>query len=237
MTGRPRRGRERRQLVWLPGTCPGIVAEGNSLLGGPGLRRRLPGGQWAGLLAWTARSPTLAMTRRLAGRSPPLRRQSEAPPARSDHRECGASPVALSGSVVCTGSAQGCLRGCSWTSPLRHRAARRAPGGRAVRVRAPIPAWLAARGPSLRVDLPRLAASVRRHVEQGERPAGRLRAPAGRAVGEEHALAVAQEATEIAHVAADRLRRVADRIPRLGVAHELDERDNLIPPTRGEHGE
>jgi hypothetical protein len=51
------------------------VTEGNSLLRGPGLRRRVPGGQWAELLAWTASSPTLATTRRLAGRSPPLRRQ------------------------------------------------------------------------------------------------------------------------------------------------------------------
>src|SRR6186997_2583775 len=94
------------------------------------------------------------------------------------------------------------------TGPLRHGPAGRAPGGDAVGVRAPVPAdrrsmpadrraGLRAVRPALGVVLPRLAAAVGRHVEQAERPVGRLVATARGGVGEEYAVAVAQEADDV----------------------------------------
>src|SRR3712207_9087818 len=85
--------------------------------------------------------------------------------------------------------------------------------------------------------LPRLAAAVGRPVQQAEGRGDRLVAAARRGVGEERAVAVAQEAGEVAHLPADRLRHVAYGVPGLGVAHELDEGGHLVPPAGGEDGE
>src|SRR6202050_1475604 len=91
-------------------------------------------------------------------------------------------------------------------------------------------------GPAFGVVLPGLAAAVGRHVEQAEGPHDRLVAAARRGVGEERALAVAQEAGGVPHVAADRLSQVAYGVPGLGVAHELDEGGHLLPAARGQDG-
>src|SRR6201999_1585743 len=104
------------------------------------------------------------------------------------------------------------VRGCrAGAGPLRHGTAGRAPVGVPVRVRAPVPARAVrsatvgpeARplGPALGSVLPCLAAAVGRHVEQAEGPVDPLVAAGGRGVGEEHAIAVAQVAGEVAHVA------------------------------------
>src|SRR5688500_8765944 len=85
------------------------------------------------------------------------------------------------------------------TGPLRCGPTRRTPSGDAVGVGAPVPADRRAvstdrragvrrLGPAFGVVLPRLAATIGRHVEQAERPVGRLVAAAGRGVGEEHAV-------------------------------------------------
>src|SRR5580692_8779630 len=94
--------------------------------------------------------------------------------------------------------------GLPGAGPLRHGAAVRAPSGGPVRVRAPGPAGVAPLWPALGLVLPRLAAAVGRHVEQAEGPVDPLVATAGRGVGEEHPVAVAQEAGDVTHVAADR---------------------------------
>ena len=99
--------------------------------------------------------------------------------------------------VVVAVPAEGLHGGRAGAGPLRHGAAGRAPGGDAVRVRAPVPARAAPLGPALGVVLPRLAAAVGRHVEQAEGPVDRLVATARRGVGEEHAVAVAQEAGDV----------------------------------------
>src|SRR5207249_8152537 len=118
-------------------------------------------------------------------------------------------------SVVVALAAEGLHGGRAGAGPLRHGPAGWAPGGDAVGVRAPVPAdrramptdrraGLRGLGPALGVVLPRLTAAVGRHVEQAEGPVGRLVAAAGRGVGEEHAVAVAQEADDVPHVSADR---------------------------------
>src|SRR6266567_7826546 len=151
-------------------------------------------------------------------------------------------------SVVVALAAEGLHGGRAGASPLRHGPAGRAPGGDAVGVRAPVPAdrramptdrrvGLRGLGPALGVVLPRLAAAVGRHVEQAEGPVGRLVATARRGVGEEHAVAVAQEAGDGTHAAADRCLHVAHRVPGLGVTHELDVGGHLVPPARGQDGE
>src|SRR6266705_2468492 len=92
-------------------------------------------------------------------------------------------------SVVVAVPAEGLHGGRAGAGPLRHGAAGRAPGGVPVRVRAPVPAGLAAlgrvpladiadHGPALGVVLPRLAAAVGRHVEQAQGPVDRLVATA-----------------------------------------------------------
>src|SRR5229473_238456 len=107
-------------------------------------------------------------------------------------------------SVVVAVPAEGLHGGRAGAGPLRHGAAGRAPGGVPVRVRTPVPARVPSLGPALGVVLPRLAAAVGRHVEQAEGPVDRLVAPAGRGVGEEHAVAVAQETDDLPHFSADR---------------------------------
>ncbi len=84
---------------------------------------------------------------------------------------------------------------------------------------------------------PRLAAAVGRHVEQGEGPVDRLVATTRRGVGEEHAIAVAQETDDVPHSSADRRVHTAHRVPGLGVAHELDIGGHLVPRARGHDGE
>ena len=66
----------------------------------------------------------------------------------------------------------------SRAGPLRGGAAGRTPGGVPGRVRAPVPARVVPLGPAVRAGLPSLAPAVRRHVQQGEGPAGRLGAAA-----------------------------------------------------------
>src|SRR6478752_8316884 len=105
--------------------------------------------------------------------------------------------------------AEGGLGSGAGTGPLRRRTTCPAPGGVPVRVRAPVPAGLAARGriplqdladhrPALGVVLPGLTSTVGRHVEQTEGSVGHLVTPAGRRIGEEHPVTVAQEAGEVA---------------------------------------
>src|SRR3712207_1412301 len=102
-------------------------------------------------------------------------------------------------SVVVAVPAEGLHGGRAGAGPLRHGAAGRAPGGDAVRVRAPVPAdrrampadrgaGLRGLGPALGVVLPRLAAAVGRHVEQAQGTVDRLVATARRGVREEHAV-------------------------------------------------
>src|SRR5262249_39063380 len=86
-------------------------------------------------------------------------------------------------SVVGAVPAEGLHGGRAGAGPLRHRAAGRSPGGVPVCVRTPEPAPAAPRGPALGRVLPRLAAAVRRHVEQAEGPVGPLVATARRGVG------------------------------------------------------
>ena len=92
-------------------------------------------------------------------------------------------------------------------------------------------------GPALGVVLPRLAAAEGRHVEQAEGPVNRLVVPARRRVGEEHAVAVAQETDDMPHISADRRRHAPHRVPGLGVTHELDVGGHLVPRARGQDGE
>src|SRR3979411_3065699 len=145
-------------------------------------------------------------------------------------------------------AAEGFHGGRAGAGPLRHWPAGRAPGGDAVGVRAPVPADRRAMptdgraaprglGPALGVVLPRLAAAVGRQVEQAEGPVDRLVAPAGRGVGEEHAVAVAQETDDVPHFSADRRLHAPHRVPGLGVTHELDVGRNLLPRARGQDGE
>ncbi len=68
-------------------------------------------------------------------------------------------------------------------------------------------------------------------------PVDRLAATAGRGVGEEHAVTVAQETGDGTHAAADRCRHAPHPVPGLGVAHELDVGGHLVPPARGQDGE
>src|SRR5438105_15112278 len=118
-------------------------------------------------------------------------------------------------SVVVALAAEGLHGGRAGAGPLRHGPAARAPGGDAVGVRAPVPAdrramptdWragLRGLGPALGVVLPRLAAAVGHHVEQAEGPVDRLVTTAGRGVGEEHAVAVAQETDDVPHRSEER---------------------------------
>src|SRR4249919_3571285 len=123
-------------------------------------------------------------------------------------RRFGPAPDTFAGaagegaSVVVAVPAEGLHGGCAGAGPLRHGPAGRAPGGDAVGVGAPVPAdrramptdrraGLRGFGPALGVVLPRLAATVGRHVEQAGGSVDRLVAPARRGVGEEHAVAVA----------------------------------------------
>src|SRR5437588_3585674 len=151
-------------------------------------------------------------------------------------------------SVVVALAAEGCHGGHAGAGPLRHGPAGRAPGGDAVGVRAPVPAdrramptdrrvGLRSLGPALGVVLPRLAAAVGRHVEQAEGPVDRLVPPAGRGVGEEHAVALAQETDDVPHFSADRRLHAPHRVPGLGVTHELDVWSHLVPRARGQDGE
>src|SRR5437660_3829776 len=145
-------------------------------------------------------------------------------------------------------AARGLHRGRAGAGPLRHGPAGWAPGGDAVGVRAPVPAdrramptdrraRLRGLGPALGVVLPRLPAAVGRHVEQAEGPVDRLVAPAGRGVGEEHAVALAQETDDVPHLPADPPFHTPHRVPGLGVAHDLDVRSHLVPRARGQDGE
>src|SRR5215217_6467960 len=151
-------------------------------------------------------------------------------------------------SVVVAVPAEGLHGGRAGAGPLRHGAAGRAPGGDAVGVRAPVPAdrpamptdrrvGLRGLGPALGVVLPRLAAAVGRHVEQGQGPVDRLVATARRGVGEERSVAVAQETGDGTHAVADRRGHAPHRIPGLGVAHEFDVGGHLVPPSGGQDGE
>jgi hypothetical protein len=133
--------------------------------------------------------------------------------------------------------AEGLHGGRAGAGPLRHGAAGRAPGGVPVRVRTPVPARVPPIGPARGLVLPRLAAAVGRHVEQAEGPVDRLVATARRGVGEERAVAIAQEAGDVTHFAADRRVHVVHRVPGLGVAHELDVGGRLVPTARGQDGE
>src|SRR5262249_10168603 len=94
------------------------------------------------------------------------------------------------------------------SGPLRRRPAGPAPGRHTVGVGPPVPAdgppgptgWRAgvrSRWPALGVVFPRLAAAVRRHVQQPERRVGRFVATARRRVRQEHAVAVAQVALDV----------------------------------------
>src|SRR5690349_7360710 len=98
-------------------------------------------------------------------------------------------------------AAEGLDGGRAGAGPLRRRPAGRAPGGGARGVRAPVPADRRAmstdrrarvrrRRPTVGILLPRLAAAVRRHVEQAERRICRLVATARRGVRQEYALAI-----------------------------------------------
>ena len=91
-------------------------------------------------------------------------------------------------SVVVAVPAEGLYGGRAGAGPLRHGAAGRTPGGIPAGVRAPVPARAVPLGPALGVVLPRLAAAVGRHVQQGEGSDDRLVAAARRGVGEERAV-------------------------------------------------
>src|SRR5664279_1948971 len=143
-------------------------------------------------------------------------------------------------SVVVAVPAEGLHGGRARAGPLRHWPAGRAPGGDAVGVRAPVAgdwravpsdwrASLTSLGPALGVVLPRLAATVGRHVEQAQGPVDRLVATARRGVGEEHSVAVAQERDDVPHLSADRRLHIPHRIPGLGVALSLI---HISEPTR-----
>src|ERR687894_2733209 len=133
--------------------------------------------------------------------------------------------------------AEGLHGSCPGTGPLGHRAAGRAPGGVAVRVRAPVPERLVHLGPAVGLLLPRLPSAVGGHVEQAEGRIGRLVAPAGGGVGEEHAVAVAEETADVPFFGEEPRLHIADRVPGLRVAHELDVGSYFVPLARGQDGQ
>src|SRR5882757_7041653 len=139
-------------------------------------------------------------------------------------------------SVVVAVPAEGLHGLRTGAGPLRNGTAGLAPGRVPVGVRAPVPTGFAPLGPTVGVDLPRLAAAVRRHVEQAHGPVDRFVAPARRGVGEEHAVTVEQVAGDRAHAVADRSVQTAHRVPGFGVAHELDVGGHLVGTALGQYG-
>src|SRR3954454_6391664 len=104
----------------------------------------------------------------------------------------GNRPPTEGASVVVALPAEGLDGGRAGAGPLRHGAARRAPRSVPVGVRAPVPARALPLRPAVGLVLPRLAATVRGHVEKREERGARLVATAGRGVREERPVAVAQ---------------------------------------------
>ena len=121
--------------------------------------------------------------------------------------------------------------------PLRHRSARRSERRSAVGVGAPVPAGVPPFRPALRRVLPRLAATAGRHVEQGRHALECLVASPRCGVGEERAVAIAQEGCDGSHVLAHRRLHPPNGVPGLGVAHELEIRRDFFPAARGEDRE
>src|ERR671913_1165687 len=123
-----------------------------------------------------------------------------------------ADPIDEGALVMVAVPAQGLYGGRAGPGPLRHGAAGRAPIGVPVRVRAPVPARVAPLGPALWLVLPRLPPTVGRHVEQAQGCVGRLVAAAGRGVGEENAVAVAQVADDVPFLGEEGRLHVAHRV-------------------------